>query len=353
MSVEFVYDALPGRVVFGVDAAKQLREEADRLGVQRLMLIGSRGHELIQSVGESLFGLVVASFDKVAQHVPAEQAAVAVELAKRCNVDAVVTVGGGSATGFGKAVSLECDVRHLAVPTTYSGSEMTPIWGMTRDGVKQTGSDPRVLPDVVIYDPKATVSLPPEIAGPSGMNALAHAVEATYAPGTNPVVRALALDAIRRLYRSLPLVTADPDDVDARTEALLGAYLAGCTLAVAGTALHHKACHVLGGLFGLGHGEMNAVLLPHALRYNAPAIPSALEDISAALACEDAPRALYDLALSIGTPASLASIGMPKSGIEPAAAAITERAAANVRRPDVVSIRAMLETAFVGRPPEG
>ena len=352
MKTSFVYDALPGRVVFGTGSARRLRDEVERLGVRRLLVVASSEEKKIaDDVSAPLGRLVRGRFEDVVQHVPAEQAAAALAMASACDADGVVTIGGGSATGFGKALSLSRDVRHLAVPTTYAGSEMTPIWGLTRDGRKETGRDARVLPDVVVYDPELTLGLPPAIAGPSGMNALAHAVEATYAPGTNPVVRAIALEAARRLHGALPRVTSRPDDLDARSDALLGAYLAGCALAVAGTALHHKACHVLGGMFDLGHGAMNAVILPHALHYNAPAIPGEMTDLGRALDADDPVAAIFHLVAQIGAPTSLAAIGMPADGIPAAAEEIVRRAADNVRRPDLASMRALLEAAHEGRPP--
>ena len=349
MTTSFVYDSLPSRVVFGVGAAHKLREEAERLALRRVLIVASREEKhLADELAAPLGGLVAGRFEDVVQHVPADKAEAAVASAAQCDADGVVTIGGGSATGFGKAISLARPTRHIAVPTTYAGSEMTPIWGMTREDRKETGRDPRVQPDVVIYDPALTLSLPPEVAGPSGMNALAHAVEATYAPGTNPVTYALALEAIRRLHAALPRVISRADDLEGRSEALLGAYLAACTLAVAGTALHHKACHVLGGMFDLNHGEMNAVLLPHALYYNTPAIPDAAADIARALGAKDAAAALFDLVEAIGAPTSLASIGMPEAGIDAAADEIVVAASGNVRPPDVASMKAMLRTAYSG-----
>ena len=205
-------------------------------------------------------------------------------------------------------------MRQVALPTTYAGSEMTTIWGLTDGGHKRTGKDRRVKPEVVVYDPELTLTLPPAIAGPSGMNALAHCVEALYGPGANPVVSLMALEGIRALHSSLPAVCATPGDLAARTDALYGAYLAGVALASGGTALHHKACHVLGGMFGLDHGWMNAVVLGHTLAYNAPAIPEVMADIETTLGTDDAPGALFDLAAAIGAPTSLAAIGMPADG---------------------------------------
>ena len=230
---------------------------------------------------------------------------------------------------------------------------MTPIWGLTRGDEKRTGVDVRVKPALVVYDPELTLTLPPSIAGPSGMNALAHCVEALYAPGANPVVSLMALEGIRALHRSLPAVCAAPTDLEARAGATVRRLPRGTALASAGTGLHHKTCHVLGGLFGLDHGGMNAVVLGHALAYNAPAIPDVLADIEAALGTADAPGALHDLAAAIGAPGSLAELGMPADGLDEAARRVVAEAAGNVRQPDLDGIRRMLDDAYHGRRPQG
>jgi alcohol dehydrogenase class IV len=350
----FRHDSIPGRVVFGAGSRGELAAEVDRLGGQRLMLIAARQEDAIAGeAGEVLGARVAGRFDDVVQHVPADRAAAAVAAVDRVGADAVLTVGGGSATGVGKVVRLSRHVAFLALPTTYAGSEMTTIWGRTDGDRKVTGTDPRVKPDTVVYDPELTLSLPAAIAGPSGMNALAHCVEALYGPGADPIVSLHALEGIRALSTSLPIVCSAADGIEARTEALYGAFLAGVALASGGTALHHKTCHVLGGMFALDHGAMNAVVLPHALAYNAPAIPDVMEAIGAALGVEgaDAPSALHRLAHDIGAPTSLEAIGMPADGLDEAARRVVDQAATNVRPPDEASIRQMLDDAFHGRTP--
>ena len=350
----FTYDAVPGRVVFGPGSRQRLAAEADALGLRRIVLVASEREEaLAVDVADILGDLIVGRFSDVVQHVPKPKAAAAVALVRELDADGVVTVGGGSSTGFGKAIARDVDIRQIALPTTYAGSEMTPIWGMTDDGHKRTGNDPRVKPEVVVYDPELTLTLPPAIAGPSGMNALAHCVEALYGPGANPIMTAMALEGIRALHRSLPTVCAAPDDLDARTDALYGAYLAGVALATGGTALHHKTCHVLGGMFDLDHGRMNSVMLGHAVAYTAPAIPEAMSSMAGVLGVDESEvaGALHDLAIAIGAPTSLEAIGMPADGIEPAAARVVEEAAANPRPPDFAGITQMLDDAFHGRRP--
>ena len=348
----FAYDALPGRVVFGAGSRASLADELDALGARRVLVVASAAEDHVTAdVTARLGDRVVGRFRDVVQHVPVAGADAARAAATAAGADTVLTIGGGSATGFGKAIALEQDVRLAAVPTTYAGSEMTPIWGLTCGDEKRTGVDLRVKPALVVYDPELTLTLPPDIAGPSGMNALAHCVEALYGPGANPVVSLMALEGIRALHRSLPVVCAAPTELEARTGALYGAYLAATALASAGTGLHHKTCHVLGGLFGLDHAGMNAVVLGHALAYNAPAIPGLLADIEAALGTDDAPGALHDLAADVGAPVGLAALGMPEDGLDDAARRVVAEAAGNVRPPEPEGIRRMLDDAYHGRRP--
>lgn len=352
MPTAFVRETLPGRVVFGAGARHGLGDEVGRSGLERIVVIASaRDDDVVAEIEAHLGGRVVGRFSDVRQHVPLAQARQARQLVSDTNADGILTIGGGSATGFGKAVSLELDVVHIAVPTTYAGSEMTTIWGLTDGDHKSTGKDDRVLPDVVVYDPELTLGLPTEITGPSGMNALAHCVEALYGPGAEPVNAVLALEGARVLVAALPAVCDRPDDIDARAAVLYGAHLAGVVLAVGGTALHHKTCHVLGGMFGLDHGAMNAVVLGHAVRYTAPAIPDVISRLAHALDVTDPAAAMFDLAATIGAPTDLASIGMPEHGLDDAARRVVVEASANPRPPDRIGIRAMLDDAFHGRRP--
>lgn len=351
-SLEFTRDDIPGRVVFGAGSRRQVADEVDRHGAARVLVVASPAEDALADELSALLGdRVVGRFADVVQHVPIAKAHDARAMVRDTGADLVLTIGGGSATGFGKAIALEIDIVQIAVPTTYAGSEMTTIWGLTDGDHKMTGKDPRVKPDVVIYDPELTLSLPPSIAGPSGMNALAHCVEALYGPGADPVTSVLAVEGVRALAASLPTVCRAPDDLDARTTALFGAHLAGVSLATGGTALHHKTCHVLGGMFNLNHGDMNAVVLGHALAYNAPAIPDIMDRLGVVLEVDDAAGAMFDLARAIGAPTDLSSIGMPEDGLDEAARRVVVDAAANVRPPEFTGIRSMLDDAFHGRRP--
>jgi maleylacetate reductase len=237
------------------------------------------------------------------------------------------------------------------VPTTYAGSEMTPIYGLTEGGVKQTGRDRRVLPATVLYDPALTLSLPPEISGPSGMNALAHCVEALYAEDANPLITLVAVEGIRALSRSLPVVVRRPDDLEARSDAQYGAWLAGTALGAVGMAIHHKLCHTLGGSFNLPHAEVHTVILPHATAFNRDAAPEAMRLMAGVLNAPDAARALYDLAVQIGAPTSLEALSMPRDGLDRAATLATTNPYYNPRPVDFQGVRQLLEDAYGGKRP--
>lgn len=348
----FVYDALPGRVVFGNGAFDQVPAEVARLGGQRALLIADRSAQSwADRLAEQLAARIVGRIDDVRVHVPMERAAAARELARETAADLVVAIGGGSATGLAKAVALEVPIPILAIPTTYAGSEMTPIWGLTEGARKRTGRDTIVQPRTVIYDPILSLSLPPEIAGPSGMNALAHCAEALYAEGTNPVTSLMAEEGIRVLSAGLPLVSRSPDDLAARGEVLMGAYLAAAAFAAAGSSIHHKICHVLGGAYDLPHAETHAVILPHAMALVAPSEPEAMARIAGALGSPDVPAALYDLAVTLAVPTSLAAIGMPADRLDEAAGLIVDALAASKHPAEKPAIESLLADAFDGRRP--
>jgi maleylacetate reductase len=343
------YEASPGRVVFGAGALDRLGEALDRLGVERVLLVASK--RVADELAERLGDRHAASFSEIVQHVPVEVAERARQLAREVDADGLVAVGGGSAVGLAKAVALDLELPIVAVPTTYAGSELTMIYGLSQHGRKRTGRDPRVLPRVVFYDPALTVPLPPQVTGASGMNALAHGVEAFYGPAANPVSSALAEAGIRALAAGLPLAVERPDDLNGRTETLRGAWLAGAALAVAGTGIHHQICHVLGGAFGLDHGGMNAVLLPHAVRFVTPALPAAMAQVAAALGAADAATGCFDLARRIGAPQSLAALGLAGADLDRAAALCADQVSDRPRPASATELRQLLAAAHAGRPP--
>jgi maleylacetate reductase len=270
---------------------------------------------------------------------------------KECGADCVISLGGGSITGLGKALALRTGVKQLCIPTTYAGSEMTPILGETKNGLKTTISDPAVLPETVIYDVGLTLAMPVGLAVSSGINAIAHAVEALYARDTNPVTSLMAEDGIRALARALPAIAASPADRAARSEALYGAWLCGVCLGTVGMALHHKLCHTLGGTFNLPHAETHTIVLPHALAYNAAAVPDAMYRIGRAIGTTDAAQGLYELAAQLNAKLALRDIGMPETGIDRAADLAVTNAYWNPRPLDRNAVRDLIARAWAGEPP--
>lgn len=342
------YEALPSRVVFGAGAVASVAAEVDRFGASRVVLIDGLFNDALRArIEADLGGRHAGTITEVAQHVPAEVAARALAQARAVNADALVAFGGGSATGLAKAIALETGVPILAIPTTYAGSEMTPIWGITANGRKTTGGDPRVLPRTVVYDPELVLSLPPHVGAASGMNAMAHCVEALWTPAANPVTDAVATDGMARLARGLRVTNADPADLEARAETLRGAWLAGTALAVGGTGLHHKLCHVLGGSFGLPHADVHAAVLPWVVEYYRDAAPAALARIAAALDADDAVAGLQDLARDLGLDGGLAGLGLLEAALDEAAEQAIEVAPQTPKPIDRAGIREILGNAFV------
>ena len=307
----FTYDQLAARIVFGAGRLAEVGAEVERLGRQRVMLISDWAATAAAiSVSAQLGPRLALPWDEVAQHVPVELADRASSAATEAKVDCVVCIGGGSSTGLAKAIALSHSVPIIAVPTTYAGSEQTQIYGLTGGRHKQTGKDPIVQPKTVVYDPELTVGLPPQVTGPSAFNALAHSVEALYAPGNNPITSALALEGVRAIHESLPTVMASPGDVEARGRLLYGAYLSGVALGTTSTGLHHKLCHVLGGRFNLVHADAHSVILPHAVAFNAPALPNEMARLAEALGVPggNPATALWDLAVASNVPTKLAEL---------------------------------------------
>jgi alcohol dehydrogenase class IV len=348
----FTFEPLPWRVIFGVGALDELPDEVERLGATKaLVLCTPEQRATAEEVASRLGDQSVGVYDGAVMHVPLDVARAARAHAAALGADVCVAVGGGSTIGLGKAIALEFGTPIIAVPTTYAGSEMTPIWGLTDAGVKKTGSDRRVLPRAVIYDPTLTLSLPPALSGVSGMNAIAHCVEAMYARNGNPVISLMAEDGIRALAESLPRVVRAPGDLAARTRAQYGAWLAGASLGAVGMAIHHKLCHTLGGTLNLPHAETHTVVLPHAVAYNRPVVPEAMARIAAALGAADAAEGLYDLAVAVGARTSLRSLGMRADDLDRITALATANPYWNPRPVTPEGVRALLFDAFEGRRP--
>jgi maleylacetate reductase len=346
------YSASPARVVFGSGTLGAVREEAARLGAGRVLLLSGSAPRAA-AVAEALGPLLVARFDGAAMHTPVEVTERALRVLGECEADCLVAVGGGSATGLAKALAVRTGLPQVVLPTTYAGSELTPTLGETANGRKTTRSAPEIRPGTVIYDVDLTLGLPPETTVCSAVNALAHAVEALYSPQANPVVDAMALDAVGRIASALPVVVADPADRAARTDLLRAAWLAGTCLGAVSMGLHHKLCHTLGGALGLPHAATHTVLLPHAMAYNASAVPEAMARIAAALGAPGAPSGVHDLVQRCGGPTSLRAIGMAEADIPGTAELAAGTPYPNPRELTVAGIEALLRGAWHGTRPPG
>jgi maleylacetate reductase len=292
-------------------------------------------------------------FDRAVMHVPIETAREAREVARQLGADCAVAIGGGSTTGLGKAIALDSGLPILAIPTTYAGSEMTPIYGITEAGLKKTGKDFKVLPKSVLYDPELTLTLPVGLSVTSGINAIAHAAEGLYSVEGNPVIDLMAEEGIAAIGRALPRIVANAKDVEARGDALYGAWLCGIVLGSVGMALHHKLCHTLGGSFNLPHAETHTVVLPHALAYNAAAAPQAMQRIARALGRDDgkAAQAVFDLAKANGAPVALRDIGMQAGDLDKACDIALQNQYPNPRPLEARAIRELLQAAWEGARP--
>ena len=350
--MDFVYEAVSSRVVFGYGTLNRLPDEVGLLGCRRALVLCTPGQlEPAEDVSRRLGDRSVGTYAGAVMHVPIESAVAAREEAAARDADCCVAVGGGSTIGLGKAIALESGLPIIAVPTTYAGSEMTPIWGITEDGVKRTGRDSKVLPRTVVYDPTLSLTLPPSIAAPSGMNGIAHCVEALYSETANPITSLMAEEGVRALARALPVVVDKPDDRDARALALYGAWLAGASLGAVGMAIHHKLCHTLGGSFNLPHADVHTVIIPHAANYNRDAAADAMARVARALGTDDAPGGLFDLAVAIGAKTALRDIGMQEGDLDRAADLATQNPYYNPRPVTKQAVRKLLDDAYHGRRP--
>ncbi|WP_404328548.1 maleylacetate reductase [Mesobacillus maritimus] len=353
----FLYESQNARVKFGVGFLKEVGNELKELGGKRALVIATpEQRELANEVATLLGDLCAGIYTEAIQHVPRESIGQSMHVVQELQIDSFVPVGGGSSIGLAKALALETSFPILAIPTTYAGSEMTPVWGITENGQKKTGKNMIVKPKTVIYDPNLTVTLPPSLTVTSGMNAIAHCAEGLYAENANPVISIMAEEGIRAVSSCLPRILENPEDMDARSEALYGTWMGGTVLGSVGMALHHKLCHVLGGNYKLQHSETHTVILPYAIWYNSTYAPEAMARIARAIGSEvdDVAGAIFDLSKSLGVAVSLKEIGMKKEDLDEAAVIATRNPYYNPRPIDGSAIRSLLEYAFIGeRPVQG
>jgi maleylacetate reductase len=353
MPAMFARTSLPGRIVFGDGAVRQLADELDQRGLRRALLIAADYDPSLAVEGhQALKERMVLHWSEVRQHVPRELAARATNAATAAGVDVLVAIGGGSTTGLGKAIAVETGLPLVVVPTTYAGSEMTPIYGLTSDRDKMTARDLRALPSLVVYDPRLLTTLPPAVVGPSGINALAHCAEALWAANADPVTDAIALDGARRLTQHLPAAYAT-DDAAARGHVLIAACLAGLALGTVGTSLHHALCHLLGGMFDAPHAENHAIVLPYAVSYLQPAVPEAARRLAQAMqvAERDLAGSIWSLGQSVGAPAGLRSVGIREEEIEALARAAVAKHLPSPRPLEYDALHATLHAAWTGHRP--
>ena len=344
--ISFTHDVPPQRVVFASGALLRAAKEAERLNLFHALVVATPGSgaRLGQRVIELLGARAAGLHAQAVLHVPKAIAAAGLETARAKNADGLVAVGGGAAIGLAKAIARDTGLAILAIPTTYSGSEATPIFGLTDGERKITGRDAKVLPRTIIYDPELTLGLPAAVSAASGLNAIAHCVEAFWADGRTPVTMALASEAMRRFRKNLPAVVADGADAAARAECLVGAWLAGTVLA-AGTGLHHKLAHVLGGL-GLPHAETHAVILPHVTRFNLAAATEAKARLADALGSGDPADAIAAMLQTFPIPQRLRDVGFDRGKIEFAAGEIAAAKITSPRPASADDVRALLAAAY-------
>lgn len=340
------------RVRFGRGARRDLAPELDLLGVSRALVLttpqqADAGEEIAGTLGERAVGL----FPGAAMHTPVEITEKAMAQVAACKAGCVIAIGGGSTIGLGKAIAYRSDLPQIVLPTTYAGSEATPVLGQTENAVKSTLKSPKVQPEVIVYDPELVATLPVAMTVTSGLNAMAHAVEALYARDASRLSGELALAGIRAFVNGLPAVLANPGDLDAREETLFGAWLCGTMLAQVSMGLHHKLCHTLGGTLNLPHAETHAILLPHAAAFNEAVVADKLAPVAAMLGGDSAGRGLYQLARRLGAPAALKDFGAREADLDRVAKLAAETPYWNPRSVETGAIRDLLQRAWEGAPP--
>ena len=334
-------------VVFAPGAVLELRSHLVQLGFSRAFVVTTGGRSGALVSPAALLGDYLCDvFSAAREHVPVNTVAEALERFHAARADVCIAIGGGSAIGLGKAIARASDAPLVAVPTTYSGSEMTSIWGETSDTGKRTGRDPAAKPRLVIYDVTLTFSLPADVSAASGMNAMAHAVEAMYAANATENTRDMAAESARLLAESLPVVVARGNDLGARTQAFAGAHLAGQALEAASMGLHHRICHVLGGTFKLPHARTHAIVLPHVVAFNAPAAVDVMGRLGLAIGHADVAAGLAALNRTLGLNDTLGELGLRSSDLDRAAGEVTATPYPNPRPVSREDVRALLMDAL-------
>ncbi|WJR76861.1 maleylacetate reductase [Bradyrhizobium sp. NP1] len=339
----------PVRVCIGAGVRHEVGAEMDARKLRRALVLSTpeqvaQGEATMADLGARALGI----FSRATMHTPVRITEAALAAAE--TADCLVAIGGGSTIGLAKAIALRTDLPQIVLPTTYAGSEATPVLGQSADGVKETLRSPKVQPEIILYDPELVATLPLSLTVTSGLNAMAHAVEALYARDRNPLSSQLALGGLRAFVTSLPRVVACPGDLTAREQTLFGAWLCGTVLAQVGMALHHKLCHTLGGRFNLPHAATHAILLPHTAAYNADAAAEMLVPAEELVGGPIGSR-LYDFAASLGAPLALKSLGLSETDLDEAAKLAAENPYWNPKPIERGDIRGLLQKAWEGSHP--
>jgi maleylacetate reductase len=345
----FDYIAQPMDVTFGAGSLGQLRDHVAKLGLSRVIVLSTPEQAgLAERVAGMLGDLSGGIFTKARMHVPIEIVDEAAAVVAGMKADGCLAVGGGSTIGLGKALSLRYGIPTVAVPTTYAGSEMTPVWGLTENGVKTTGRDRLVLPVKVVYDPELTLTLPPRMSVTSGMNAIAHAVEALWAPDRTPMISLMAEEGVRAIAEALPQLKDSPSDLVGRSNLLYGAWLCGACLGATTMSLHHKLCHILGGTFDLPHAETHTIMLPYVMEYNISSAPDAAAALGRALGSDDPVARIVELRRGWDVPSSLQDLGVERDDLERVVQAAIANPYANPREVTAEGLRELLKRAWAG-----
>ncbi|OOO27735.1 maleylacetate reductase [Agrobacterium salinitolerans] len=352
MRESFIYKGTIPRIVFGAGTITRVADELNNLGRHKALILSTPNQEAdARTLANGLGTLCVGVFSGAVMHTPVEVTLQALQVFADTHADCIISLGGGSTIGLGKAIAYKNNADQLVVATTYAGSEVTPILGQTEAGIKTTVRDLSVLPETVIYDPELTYSLPVSMTMTSGLNAIAHAVEGLYAQDRNPISSMMAMEGIAALHRALPAIAGDHQNPAARSDALYGSWLCGVVLGNVGMALHHKMCHTLGGSFDLPHAETHAILLPHTVAYTEAAVPHLLEPVAALMGSESAATGLFDFARTIGAPSKLQDLGLTVRDLDKAAEIALRNPYWNPRPLETLAIREMLQKAFEGARP--
>lgn len=352
MQQAFEYHGNPGRIIFGEGSLSRTADVLSDLGCSRALVLSTPFQQgEAAGIAEDLGTAAIGTFCEAAMHTPVDVTEKAIRVASDLKADCTIAFGGGSTTGLGKAIAYRTDLPQIVIPTTYAGSEVTPILGQTENGRKTTLKSPSVLPEAVIYDPLMSRDLPVSMSITSGINAIAHAAEALYARDRNPVSTLMAAEGARALIAALPIIRHDPQNASARLQALYGTWLCGSVLGSVGMALHHKLCHTLGGTFDLPHAETHSVILPHAIAYNAAEVPDLLTPLADALGVEKPGLGLFEFARTLQAPITLKELGMPEEGIDRAADIAVENSYWNPRPIERDLVRRLIEKAYFGEPP--